>query len=66
MEQTDSGLEQESERMTDLDIHIHITNADAYRPINDVAEDVFDELLELFEGDAEPPTEVEINIEVKE
>ena len=52
--------------MTDLDIHIYITNADAHKPINDVAEDVFDELLELFEGDAEPPTEVEINIEVKE
>lgn len=52
--------------MTDLEIQIHIMNADAHRPINDVAEDVFDELLELFEGEAEPPTEVEINIEVKE
>ena len=52
--------------MTDLDIHIRIMNADAHRPIDDVAEDVFDELLELFEGEAEYPTDVEIDIEVKE
>lgn len=52
--------------MTDLDIHIHITNADAHRPIDDVFEDLSDELLELFEGEAEPPTEVELEIEVKE
>lgn len=52
--------------MTDLEIQIRIMNADAHRPINDVADGVFDELLELFEGEAEPPTEVEINIEVKE
>ena len=52
--------------MTDLDIHIRILNADAHRPINDAADDVFDALLELFENEAESPTEVEINIEVKD
>lgn len=56
----------EGKRMTDLEIQIRIMNADAHRPINDVAEDVFDALLELFENEAESPTEVEINIEVKE
>lgn len=52
--------------MTDLDIHIHIKNADAHRPIDDVSEAVYDELLVLFEGEEVPPTKVEINIEVKE
>lgn len=48
--------------MTDLDIHIYIKNADAHIPIDDVFPNVADELSELFEGEAEPPTEVEIEI----
>ncbi len=52
--------------MTDLDIHILIKNADANLPIDDVVENVRYGLEELFEGEAEPPTELEINIEVKE
>lgn len=52
--------------MTDLDICIRILNADAHAPIDDVVENVRYGLEELFEGEDEPPTEIEINIEVKE
>ena len=52
--------------MTDLDIHILIKNADAHTPIDDVVENVRYELEELFEGEQDPPTEVEIDIKVKE
>ena len=54
------------EGVSNLEIQILIKNADAYKPINDVAEDVFDELLDLFEDENIPPVEVEINVEVKE
>ena len=48
--------------MTDLDIHIRITNADAHMPIDDVFTNVAGELYELFEGETEHPTEIEIDI----
>ena len=52
--------------MSNLEIQILIKNADAHKPIDDVFEDVSEALLELFQDEAEPPVEVELDMEVKE
>ena len=46
--------------MTDINIDIHIRNADAYKNIARVAEGIREELRELFEDEAVPPVEITV------
>ncbi len=48
--------------MTDLHATITITNADAYRPIDEVMEAVLDDLRRVFGYEAIPPAEITLTI----
>lgn len=48
--------------MTDLNIEIRIKNADAHKNIARVAEDIREELCEIFEDEAVPPVEITVTI----